>query len=194
MTRFRKDAKDSTDERAQGQDREGAGTDGCASAASNRRGFLTWLSVGIGAVLGAAMTVPWIAMFLSPLRRRDPPVWRSVGRVEDFPVGATIQVTYRDPSPLPWAGFASRNAAWLRREDEARFTAFTSYCTHVGCPVRWEPGAQLFMCPCHGGAFYPNGAVAAGPPPRPLDEHPVRVRDGAVEVQAIGVPVPREEG
>jgi hypothetical protein len=59
-----------------------------------------------------------------------------------------------------------------------RFTAFTTYCTHVGCAVRWEEGAQLFMCPCHGGAFHANGTVASGSPsasPRPV---PIRVNDG----------------
>ena len=54
--------------------------------------------------------------------------------------------------------------------------------------MRWEPGSQLFLCPCHGGVSYANGVVAAGPPPRPLQQYPVRVRNGQVEILATGVP------
>jgi menaquinol-cytochrome c reductase iron-sulfur subunit len=38
------------------------------------------------------------------------------------------------------------------------------------------------MCPCHGGVYYKDGSVAAGPPPRPLERYPVRVQDGQVEI------------
>lgn len=164
--------------------------DGQDPDSPDRRGFLARLTLGIGALLGATLAVPWLGMLLSPLRRREAPVWRRVGMVEDFPSGETIQVTYLDPDPLPWAGFVARSSAWVRREPTGEFSAFTSYCTHVGCPIRWEGDARLFMCPCHGGAFYADGSVAAGPPPRPLDRFPVRVRDGAVEIQAMGVPEP----
>lgn len=157
---------------------------------TDRRRFLTRLTLGLGGVAGAVAAVPWLAVFLNPVQRRDPEVWRPVGRVDDFPVGRMVQVTYLDTTPLPWAGFSGRDSAWLRRDGEDAFTAFSSYCTHIGCPVRWEPGARLFLCPCHGGAFYPNGEVAAGPPPRPLDRHPIRIRDGVVELRAEGVPPP----
>jgi menaquinol-cytochrome c reductase iron-sulfur subunit len=53
--------------------------------------------------------------------------------------------------------------------------------------VRWEKDAQLFLCPCHGGAFYADGSVAAGPPPGPLNRYPVRVNQGQVEIQATGL-------
>jgi menaquinol-cytochrome c reductase iron-sulfur subunit len=156
----------------------------------DRRRFLAWLSAGIGAGAATALLVPWAGLFVTPAHRTDPRAWQEVGRVEDFGIGETVAVTYLDPAPLPWAGYASRNAAWLRRESADGFAAFTSYCTHVGCPVRWEEGARLFMCPCHGGAFHPDGTVAAGPPPRALDRYPVRIRDGVVEIQAVGVPAP----
>jgi menaquinol-cytochrome c reductase iron-sulfur subunit len=98
-------------------------------------------------------------------------------------------VAYVDPEPLPWAGFAARSTAWVRRDGPDAFVAFSPYCTHVGCPVTWAAGAELFMCPCHGGTFHRDGSVAAGPPPRPLDRLAVRVRDGQVEVYTRGLPV-----
>lgn len=39
------------------------------------------------------------------------------------------------------------------------------------------------MWPCHGGVYYKNGDVAAGPPPQPLQQFPVRVQQGQVQVQ-----------
>ena len=50
-----------------------------------------------------------------------------------------------------------------------QFQVFAINCAHLGCPVRWFPQSQLFMCPCHGGVYYADGSRASGPPrARPL--------------------------
>ena len=159
---------------------------------AERRRVLTLLAGGIGAAAAGSLVVPWLRLFFDPSERMDPEVWVPVGGLDAFAIGETVKVTYRDPAPLPWAGFVARNAAWVRRDSDEGFSAFTTYCTHVGCPVRWEESASLFLCPCHGGAFYPDGTVAAGPPPRPLDRFPVRIRNGTVELRTVGVPDPSE--
>jgi menaquinol-cytochrome c reductase iron-sulfur subunit len=109
--------------------------------------------------------------------------------VDDFKVGDTVSVRFEDASALPWAGVTARTAAWLRREDDTRFTAFSVHCTHLGCPVNWIPSAELFLCPCHGGVYYADGTVSAGPPPQPLATYPVRVRGGQVEIQTGPIPI-----
>jgi len=152
-----------------------------------RRRFLTRLSMAAGGLTAAMVGVPFLGFVFRP-GRGAPRVWRDVGRLADFAVGATVKVNYLDPAPLPWAGFAAQTAAWLRRDGGERFVAFTIYCSHTGCPVRWDEGAQLFLCPCHGGSFYRDGAVASGPPPVPLTRYPVRVRDGVVEIQTLPIP------
>ncbi len=101
-------------------------------------------------------------------------------------------VSFLDPSPLPWAGVTARSAAWLRRENERDFVAFAINCTHLGCPVRWLADAELFMCPCHGGVFYHDGRVAAGPPSRPLFQYPVRIQNGQVELLVGALPIAGE--
>jgi menaquinol-cytochrome c reductase iron-sulfur subunit len=50
-------------------------------------------------------------------------------------------------------------------------------------------GAELFLCPCHGGAYYSDGSVAAGPPPRPLFRYDVRVESGEVKMNSVVVPI-----
>ncbi len=147
-----------------------------------RRRFLSRLSIALSAIGTAIVGVPIAGFLLAPLFRRPEARWFFVGLVERYPIGETVEVVVNEPSPLAWAGLASRTAVWLRREGQEEFVAFSVNCTHLGCPVRWVAGANLFLCPCHGGAFYKDGTVAAGPPPEPLVRYPVRVRAGTVEV------------
>jgi len=72
---------------------------------------------------------------------------------------------------------------------EDNFIAFSANCTHLGCPVRWLEGAKLFMCPCHGGVYYDDGTVAAGPPPHPLFQYDVRIENGVVRMKSVVVPI-----
>ena len=154
-----------------------------------RRKFLARVSITLSAGVAAVLGIPVVGFLLSPLTRKTPRVWRPVGSVDGFRVGETVSVRFEDASPLPWAGVTARTAAWLRRDDESHFTAFTVHCTHLGCPVRWVADAKLFLCPCHGGVYYPDGSVSAGPPPRPLPRYPVRVRGGQVEILTSPIPI-----
>ncbi len=155
-----------------------------------RRSFLTRVSLGLTGLAGALVGLPVVGFLIAPVRRRTPDAWRVVGTVSDFEIGDTVRVVYVDPEPLPWAGFSAETAAYLRREDDRTFVAFSSYCTHTGCPVQWVDSTSLFFCPCHGGAFHRDGSVAAGPPPRPLERHETRVRNGRVEIRTTRIPLP----
>jgi len=148
------------------------------------------VSAGLSGLAALLVGVPVVGFVVSPLRRRADDVWRVVGRVDEFPVGETVRATYLDPQPLPWAGFSAESAAYVRRIDAGSAIAFSMYCTHTGCPVQWVSSAKLFFCPCHGGAFHDDGRVAAGPPPRALDRHDARVRNGTVEVRTRKMPLP----
>jgi menaquinol-cytochrome c reductase iron-sulfur subunit len=154
-----------------------------------RRRFLERVSIGLGALGGVVLTIPGIGFVLAPLFRKPPELWRGVGKLDAFKVGETVSVSFLDSSPLPWAGVTARTAAWLRRERAEEFVAFAVNCSHLGCPVRWLPDANLFMCPCHGGVYYQDGRVAAGPPPRPLTRYPVRIQDGEVQIQTRPIPI-----
>src|SRR5260221_422665 len=91
-----------------------------------------------------------------------------------WPVVLAFGIVFSDPAPLTWTGVAANTAAWLRRDGQTDFVAFSVYCSHLGCPVDWLSDANLFLCPCHGGVYYKDGSVAAGPPPQPLTKYPVR--------------------
>ena len=157
-------------------------------AVLSRRRFLNRITLAMSGLIGLVLSVPILAYLLSPLLNRAPGSWITIGRVDQFQVGRTVQVEFQDPSPLPWAGQTARTALWLRRTGEASFTAFAVNCTHLACPVSWLQDAGLFLCPCHGGVYYADGSVAGGPPPRPLPQYDVRVVGD--EVQLLTRPVP----
>ena len=154
-----------------------------------RRRFLGRLSIGLGTLAAAVLSVPVLAYLLSPLLNPARQVWRHLGPVASFKMGDTVLVAFEEPSSLPWAGQTSRRALWLRRTTEQEFTAFAVNCTHLGCPVTWKPDAKLFLCPCHGSVFDADGQRVAGPAQRPLPRYTLRVREGAVELLTAPLPV-----
>jgi menaquinol-cytochrome c reductase iron-sulfur subunit len=154
-----------------------------------RRKFLAFVSLGVGGVGAAMIGVPVLAFLLAPLFESIQGKWRTVGHADQFQPGKTLEVKFEDASSVAWAGVTAQTAAWLRRDESGQFVAFAVNCTHLGCPVRWLEQAELFMCPCHGGVYYKDGTVAAGPPPRPLTHYPVRVRDGQVEILTMPTPI-----
>ncbi len=168
---------------------EPARAPGEARQTLSRREFMLKLSLALAGLASLLAGLPLIGFVLAPIFKRQPEVWQKVGAVDQFKENQTVEVAFPDASPVPWAGVTARTAAWLRRESGNNFTAFSVNCTHLGCPVRWLTNAELFMCPCHGGVYYSDGTVAAGPPPRPLFTYPVRVRDGQVEILTKPLPI-----
>jgi menaquinol-cytochrome c reductase iron-sulfur subunit len=156
---------------------------------TTRRKFLINSLLGIGGILGALVSIPVIGSLLEPVLRKTKPVWRSVGKTSNFKIGETKLVQFTNADPQPWAGATSQTASWLRRVSDDEFVAFSVNCTHLGCPVRWEGDAQLFLCPCHGGVYYKDGSNAAGPPPHPLGQYAVRVNKDEVEIQTGPIPI-----
>ena len=154
-----------------------------------RRQLLGKMSLGLGVACGAAISVPGVGFVVAPIFRDEPTEWRAVGKIDAFKIGETVNVVFVDASPLPWAGVTAKTAAWLRRIDQTNFVAFSVNCAHLGCPVRWMEQARLFMCPCHGGVYYEDGRVAAGPPPHPLTRYPVRIEAGQVEIRTDPIPI-----
>jgi menaquinol-cytochrome c reductase iron-sulfur subunit len=159
----------------------------------SRKDFMTRISLGVAALSAAAAAIPVLSALIAPLLEHDKGEWRTVGQVADFPAGTTKLVTFANADSTSYAGVTAKTAAWLRRKqgssEPVEFIAFAANCTHLGCPVRWEEEAQLFMCPCHGGVYYKDGTVAAGPPPKALTEYRVRVYKDQVQVQTAPLPI-----
>jgi menaquinol-cytochrome c reductase iron-sulfur subunit len=155
----------------------------------SRRKFLIKVSMGLAALSAASVAIPVISALLSPLFERKKEAWRSIGQIDDFPTGTIKLVSFTNADPKSYAGVTAKSSAWLRHTDENTFIAFAANCTHLGCPVRWEEHAELFMCPCHGGVYYKDGSVAAGPPPKPLTRYEVRIHKNEVQLKTAPLPI-----
>ena len=61
--------------------------------------------------------------------------------------------------------------------------AVSPVCSHAGCTVDWDRAQELFICPCHGGRFNPDGTVSGGPPPNPLTTFEAKIEGNQVLVR-----------
>jgi menaquinol-cytochrome c reductase iron-sulfur subunit len=155
----------------------------------SRRKFIMKLSLGAGSLAALAVTIPVVGALLAPLLEKEGQVWATVGAAKDFKPGSVTLVTFQNPDPKAFAGVTANTASWLRKGLNNDFIAFAVNCSHLGCPVRWEENARLFMCPCHGGVYYHDGSVASGPPPRALSQYKVRIYKGNVQIQTGPIPI-----
>ncbi len=159
----------------------------------SRRTFLTKLGLGFNVLVGGLLTVPIVRYLLSPVVRERRPgydAWVALGPVEQFPVGETRFATYRNPVVSAWDGETATIGCWVRHVSADTFQVFAVNCAHLGCPVRWFAQSGLFMCPCHGGAYYADGSRASGPPERGLFEYRYEIRSGQLAIEAGEMPTP----
>jgi menaquinol-cytochrome c reductase iron-sulfur subunit len=155
----------------------------------SRRSFLFKVSIAINALVAAAIATPVIGYLLGPIRRKGAyNSWIALGEVSDYHEGQTVLATYRNPDTNQWDGDTGKVACYVRREAANTFTVFAVNCAHLGCPVRWFPQSELFMCPCHGGVYYSNGDRAAGPPERGLFTYDYHVTGGKLMINAGQMP------
>ena len=160
------------------------------AAAHSRRSFLFKVSLLLNGAVGAVLAVPVLGYVLGPALRKNSSYnsWVSLGDVSAFPVGETRLMDYRNPVTMVSDGDTAKVACWVRRVDESKFQVFAINCAHLGCPVRWFAQSRLFLCPCHGGAYYEDGSRASGPPERGLFEYSYRVEQQKLLIDAGEMP------
>jgi menaquinol-cytochrome c reductase iron-sulfur subunit len=164
--------------------------EGTHSPAHSRRAFLFKLSLLLNGAVGAVLAVPIIGYLLGPSMKKTSSEnsWINLGNLSDFPEGETRLVNYRNPVTTEWDGQTGDIPCWVRRVSGNTFQVFAINCAHLGCPVRWFAQSKLFMCPCHGGAYYADGSRASGPPERGLFEYDHKVVGNTLMISAGKMP------
>jgi menaquinol-cytochrome c reductase iron-sulfur subunit len=159
----------------------------------SRRGFFMKLGILFNGFAAMVLAVPVARFLLSSIthgREHGYLSWVPLGNVRNFPEGETRMATFSNPFVMPTDGKTVDTACWVRRIAGDRFQVFAINCAHLGCPVRWFAQSGLFMCPCHGGAYYRDGSRASGPPERGLFEYPCRIENGVLTINAGQLPTP----
>lgn len=178
-----------TDSREPNHDSRQDSRHGCASCGrGGRRDFMLKAGVGLMGAGGVAVGAPIIGFLLGPVEGAHGLAWIDLGPVDAYPVGQTRFGEYEDPFNAPINGLTRKTGCWIRRVTSGQFQVFSVNCAHLGCPVRWFEQSKLFLCPCHGGAYYEDGSRASGPPPRGLFEYPWRIEGGRLHIQAGRLP------
>ncbi len=97
-----------------------------------------------------------------------------VGLVDDLQVGG-MRTFYINED--------HRNPYMLIRLAENKWKVFEQKCTHLSCSVLYNHEKSVIECPCHKGLFDPeDGSVIQGPPPRPLPQLSVVIKENKIFV------------
>jgi arsenite oxidase small subunit len=110
----------------------------------------------------------------------------AVAPLKDVAAGASIAFAYPDagsPAVLLRLSEAATNGVGPNRD----IVAYSTLCTHKGCPVAFKPERKMLICPCHWSTFDPakSGTLVIGQASQHLPQIELRVSNGVVE--AIGV-------
>jgi len=177
--------------------------------AYTRSRFLEASTLGVGAAIGAIVTLPVLGFMVLPSFTNLEEDEVDLGPLENFPEDEYVIATYVSN---PKAGEVSKRTAFVRNNGTTddglpSFTILYSRCVHLGCPVqpngpideeaRTEVDgvelrpvlAQSFGCPCHGGLYDSEGNRQAGPPVRSMDRYTFSIRNGRLvlgELYAVG--------
>jgi quinol---cytochrome c reductase iron-sulfur subunit, bacillus type len=177
--------------------------------AYTRSRFLEASTLGVGAAIGAVVTLPVLGFMVLPSFTNLEEDEIDLGPLENFPKGEYVIATYLSN---PNAGEVSRRTTFVRNNGTTddgvpSFTILYSRCVHLGCPV--QPNgpideeaatevdgvelrpvlAQSFGCPCHGGLYDAEGNRQAGPPVRSMDRYTFSIRNNRLilgELYAVG--------
>lgn len=142
---------------------------------ADRRGFMTGVMNILLAAIGVATGIP--AFLYLGVRPRDgkQSQWVDAGDISDLPIGSPREITFRRNRTDGWMIRSEKDVAWVIKNDDESVTAFSPWCTHLGCAYRWDSMRSQFLCPCHGSSFSKTGEVITGPAPRPLDKYDVQL-------------------
>ena len=170
-----------------------------------RSRFLEATTVGLGAAIGAVITLPVLGFMVLPAFTDVEEHDVDLGPIRNFPDGVFVIATFL---ANPSIGEVSRRTAFIRyngpdSKGQPSFTILYSRCVHLGCPV--QPNgpidekakkrigdvtlrpvlAQSFGCPCHGGQYNSEGNRTAGPPVRSMDRFEYSIKNGRLVLGSI---------
>lgn len=145
---------------------------------TSRRSFLGFVIWAIGGLISMGVGVPALIYVIAPsIQRKTEEAWIRVGSTSKIDLGTPTLFKLKIKRQVGWNVTEEEIAVYVITENGRDFMALSNICTHLGCRVRWVSDQDQFFCPCHNAIFMKDGTVAAGPPPRPLDQYQVKVEN-----------------
>lgn len=139
----------------------------------SRRQFALLGTQLVGAIVTVLLGIPIVGFLLSPLFRRPPIYEAKVGDISGVPEAEPTKFTVTFPQG-EWTTSSVHEAVYVVKQGTT-YKIFSNTCTHMECPVHWDPTLHQFLCPCHGGLYDINGNNVGGPPPKPLPQYVHRI-------------------
>ena len=148
-----------------------------------RRQFMNLLTFGTvtGVALGALYPV---AQYFTPYRAGGSGGGTNAKDELGNPVKASEWLSTHPVGDRSLVQGLKGDPTYLIVEGEDAITSYgiNAICTHLGCVVPWNSGANKYMCPCHGSQYDATGKVVRGPAPLSLAIAHVSVEDDQVLV------------
>jgi len=150
---------------------------------SSRRQFLKFFTGIIGLFITMVLAVPLLSSLLGPVLRSKKSQWTKVGKLPALGSDQPVNLSFSDRAVDAYIRENITRDIWVVNLPGNGLTVYSPVCTHLGCHYNWDAVKKRFVCPCHGSFFALDGAVLAGPAPRPLDTLPAKVENGDLYVE-----------
>lgn len=151
----------------------------------DRRDFLKLSGTGVSGLIAVqAMPQPPAQAAAAGKEPVYPVV--DIGSVSELPVGTAVEFNYPDEnSPALMLHLTEPAKGGVGPNDA--IVAFSTLCTHKGCPVQYHPERKMLICPCHWSTFdaAKSGAMVIGQASQPLPQ--IKLRLEADRLHAYGV-------
>ena len=156
-----------------------------AGLETNRRSFLAGLLAAGSATVSVLLAIPLVRFALHPvLARTTEKSWSDVDNLDELqnlgaPLKKLIAIEQRDG----WRKIVLEKPVYVSKDAHGQLIVLSAVCTHLGCTVPWVEQEKRFICPCHLGAFAPDGRLLGGPPPRDMDRLHTKIENGLLKTQ-----------
>jgi arsenite oxidase small subunit len=153
----------------------------------------TFLKLGGGSIAATAASalVPNVASGANPVdtsKTKLPYPKKAVGQAGRMTVNAPVTFAYPDAaSPCTALKLGSRVPGGVGPDGD--IVAYSTMCTHMGCPVIYEPTTKVFKCPCHFSMFDAEkaGQMIVGQATENLPRVRLQYDEKTGTVSAVGV-------
>ena len=114
----------------------------------DRRSFLTRFVIAGSGLIGAGLA-GLVGLVAAPRKQGSEGRWRTAIQPGQMPSAFPYTAILTERHDDGWYQTRTQTVVFIDKQGD-QLTAMSATCTHLGCHVRWEAGADHFKCPCHG--------------------------------------------